>query len=460
MATTRSHAAATTRATSSIHVPAIDAGQLLAPTQVIFSPETKLQYRIERMLGAGGFGQAYLATRRGKSATIPEQVCIKVSARIDGWLREAYFGLLLDGHPRAVRVFDRFPLMRADGQVLYYLALEYACHGDLSAHLQQAGRKWTEAAARREIAGILEVLGKLHRGQLLHRDLTPMNVFVCDGRRLKLGDFGIVRQQSDRRGVTASTMNASMVPSDLLASTAPKWQARDDVYQVGQLLGMLVKCDARARIRPAEVRSLTCTDHLKEIIYRCIGERRKRYESADEMITALRTPPARLNAGVTRTLDGVHIAFTGILSRPRNEANLAAKASEAKSSRLWAGIHFPIDNEMGALGGGMIGQACLAIVSATGGQARRQAGRRDRPQRSVGADHRAGPWPPQPAAGGRARRRRQAARDQAAAREGPPHPHPRRRGVLAAGRDAQLRPQSREGRTPTSGMTRRHPATP
>jgi eukaryotic-like serine/threonine-protein kinase len=329
MATTRSHAAATTRATSSIHVPAVETGQLLAPTQVIFSPETKLQYRIERMLGAGGFGQAYLATRRGRSTTIPEQVCIKVSARIDGWLREAYFGLLLDRHPRAVRVFDRFPLMRADGQVLYYLALEYACHGDLSAHLQQAGRKWTEAAARREIAGILDVLGKLHRGQLLHRDLTPMNVFVCDGRRLKLGDFGIVRQQSDRRGVTASTLNASMVPSDLLASTAPKWQARDDVYQVGQLLGMLVKGDARARIRPAEVRSLSCSDHLKEIIYRCIGERRKRYESADEMITALRTPPARLNAGVTRTLDGVHLAFTGILSRPRSEAKLAARRAGA-----------------------------------------------------------------------------------------------------------------------------------
>src|SRR4051794_15872688 len=323
MATTRSHAAATTRATSSIHVPATEGGQLLAPTQVIFSPETKLQYRIERMLGAGGFGQAYLATRRGRSTTIPDQVCIKVSRRIDGWLREAYFGLLLDGHPRAVRVFDRFPLMRADGEVLYYLALEYACHGDLSAHLQ-AVRTWTEAPARREIAGILGVLGKLHRGQLLHRDLTPMNVFVCEGWRLKPGDFGIVRQQSDRRGVTASTMNASMVPSDLLASSAPKWQARDDVYQVGQLLGMLIKSDARARIRPAEVRSLPCSDHLKEIIYRCIGERRKRYESADELIAALQTPPARLNVGVLRSLKGVHLAFTGILTATRKDATRAA----------------------------------------------------------------------------------------------------------------------------------------
>ncbi len=137
------------------------------------------------------------------------------------------------------------------------------------------------------------MLGKLHRGQTLHRDLTPLNVFVCDGRRLKLGDFGIVRQQSDRRGITARTMNALTAPSDILARAVPRWQARDDVYQVGQLLGMLIKGDARARMRLPEIRRLLCTDHLKEIVYRCIGERRKRYESADEMIEALRNPPAR-----------------------------------------------------------------------------------------------------------------------------------------------------------------------
>jgi serine/threonine protein kinase len=51
---------------------------------------------------------------------------------------------------------------------------------------------------------------------MLHRDLTPMNVFVCDERRLKLGDFGIVRQQSDQRGITARTMNAMTAPSELL----------------------------------------------------------------------------------------------------------------------------------------------------------------------------------------------------------------------------------------------------
>lgn len=320
---------ATTRTTRSIHVPGVHPQQLLVPGQMVQSPETRLQYRIERLIGEGGFGQVYLARRLGRSETVPETVCIKASTRIDGWLREAYFGQLLDGHPRAIRVFDTFPLMRADGQVLYYLTLEYAQHGDLSAFLRRAGKGWTETVVRREIAGILEVLRKLHRGQLLHRDLTPLNVFVCEGPRLKLGDFGIVRQQSDRRGITAHTMNAMTAPSDLLDRAVPKWQARDDVYQVGQLLGMLVRGDAKSRIRTGDVRQLPCSDHLKEIVHRCIGERRKRYESADEMIDALRNPPAELKAGVLRTLKGVHLAFTGILNKPRREAARAAARAGA-----------------------------------------------------------------------------------------------------------------------------------
>jgi len=324
--------AATTRSARPIHFAIDQPRQLLAPAQLIASPETQLQYRIERLLGQGGFGQVYLATRLGRSPIVPETVCIKVSARIDGWLREAYFGQLLDGHPRAIRVFDRFPVLRhagPDEQVLYCLTLEYARYGDLGAFLARTGKGWSEASARREIAGLLEVLGKLHRGQTLHRDLTPLNVFICDGRRLKLGDFGIVRQQSDERGITARTMNALTAPSDILERAVPKWQARDDVYQVGQLLGMLIKGDARARIRTHEVRRLACGDHLKEIVYRCIGERRKRYESADEMIEALRNPPDALKAGMLRTLKGVHLAFTGILSKHRNEAVRAARRAGA-----------------------------------------------------------------------------------------------------------------------------------
>ncbi|HSC28616.1 MAG TPA: protein kinase [Vicinamibacterales bacterium] len=323
---------ATTRTAAAVRVRLDPSEQLIEPCQIIDSPETRFQYRIERLLGQGGFGQVFLATRLGRSTTVPEVLCVKVSPRIDGWLREAYFGQLLDGHPRAIRVFDAFPLIRVghrETRVLYCLALEYARHGDLSAFLQRTGKGWSERTTRREIAGILQVLGKLHRGQLLHRDLTPLNVFVCDGERLKLGDFGIVRQQSDQRGITAGTLNALTAPSDILAGAVPKWQARDDVYQVGQLLGMLVKGDARARIRTSEIRRLPCSDHLKEIVHRCIGERRKRYESADDLIQALTNPPAPLKSGVLRSLRAVHIAFTGILSRRRSEAIAAARRAGA-----------------------------------------------------------------------------------------------------------------------------------
>ena len=319
---------ATTRALTAGRMADERHGHLLAMGQVVTSPETQLEYRVERFIGSGGFGQAFLARRLGRSASVPQVVCIKASRRIDGWLREAYFGQLLDGHERAIRVFDTFPFSGAGGFV-YCLALEYARHGDLNAFLRRGDRRWTETAVRREMAGILDVLGKLHRGQMLHRDLTPLNVFVCDDRRLKLGDFGIARQQSDRRGITARTMNLMTAPSELLARAAPKWQARDDVYQVGQLLAMLVRGDAGSRVRTADVRALSCSDHLKEIIYRCIGERRKRYDNAQELIDALRTRPAPLRTGVLKSLKNVHVAFTGILSRTRAEAAKAAKRAGA-----------------------------------------------------------------------------------------------------------------------------------
>ena len=265
---------------------------LLAAGRVVTSPHSGLRYRIEGLVGRGGFGQAFRARRIGYSARVPEVVCVKASLRLDGWVREAYFGQVLDGHERAIQVYDAFSMHLEGAPVLYCLALEYAAGGDLRTFLRRTGRGWPEAAARREIAGLLEVLRKLHRGQLLHRDLTPMNVFVCDARTLKLGDFGIVRQQTDDRGIRAGTMNALTAPSEILDGAAPKWQARDDVYQIGQLVGMVLRGSAEARIRTRDVRDLPCGDHLKEVVHRCLGERRKRYESADELIEALRRRPA------------------------------------------------------------------------------------------------------------------------------------------------------------------------
>src|SRR5262249_870813 len=62
---------------------------------------------------------------------------------------------------------------------------------------------------------------------------------------------------------------------------------------------------------------------------RGVGEGGNGEERADEMIRALRNPPAELTAGHLRTLKGVHIAFTGILGVRRKEAIAAARRAGA-----------------------------------------------------------------------------------------------------------------------------------
>src|SRR6266550_2000046 len=212
------------------------------------SSESGRTYQLDRLIGKGGFGEVYLATPTPQDG-LPSQVCVKITERLSGWLREAYFAELLFREPRALRVFDRF--VEPDGErTRYCIALEYAMHGDLGVWLERKGAQ-SERFVRREIAAILQPLDILHRGQALHRDLTPFNVFVCED------------------------------------------------------------------------------EHLKEVIYRCLGARGKRYESARELISALRHRPKEPHLGRVVSLEGRRLSFTGFLTRPRKEAIAAAKKAGA-----------------------------------------------------------------------------------------------------------------------------------
>src|SRR5215216_4711807 len=100
-----------------------------------YSSESGRTYKLDRLIGKGGFGEVYLATP-SPSAGFPDQVCVKISDRMSGWLREAYFAELLAREDRALRVFDRFAEDEGD-HTRYCLAMEYAEHGDLGAWLER-----------------------------------------------------------------------------------------------------------------------------------------------------------------------------------------------------------------------------------------------------------------------------------------------------------------------------------
>ncbi|MEO8194697.1 MAG: protein kinase [Gemmatimonadales bacterium] len=295
-------------------------------TPTAFSSESGRTYRLNRLIGKGGFGEVYLATPTPQDG-LPKQVCIKITERLSGWLREAYFAELLSREPRALKVFDRF--VEVDGgRTRYCIALEYAVHGDLSVWIEGKGGQ-SERFVRREIAAILQALDVLHRGQAMHRDLTPFNVFVCEDEQLKLGDFGIAMHQLSNRGVTADAFNPFNAPSEIAWGRVRRWQQRDDIYQVGLIAAMLLRGDVTRSVSSRDVRGLPCSDQLKEVIYRCLGARGKRYEAAGELIAALGERPTKTHLGRIKSLDGKRLSFTGFLSRPRAEAIAAARTAGA-----------------------------------------------------------------------------------------------------------------------------------
>jgi len=308
------------------YTPHSDRRPTAQPALTAYSAESGRTYHLDRLIGKGGFGEVYLA-RATPGHGLPEQVCVKISDRISGWLREAYFAELLGRQERALRVFDRFAEVEGD-HMRYCLAMEYAEFGDLGAWLDRKGAQ-SERFVRREIAAILGALDALHSGHALHRDLTPFNVFVCEGEQLKLGDFGIATHQLSRRGVTADSFNLFHVPNEIAWGKVRRWQKRDDIYQIGLIAAMLLRGDVTSPMRSKDVRGLPCSDHLKEVIHRCLGSRGKRYEAAKELIAALRHRPKEPRLGRVKSLAGKRLSFTGFLERPRDEAIAAARKAGA-----------------------------------------------------------------------------------------------------------------------------------
>lgn len=178
----------------------------LAPGEVL-----NQQYIVGRMLGHGGFGITYLAwdkrlntrvaikeymprdqvtrARDGRSVAAfqgeaTEQFAYGLKKFLDEARNLARFG----DHPGIVSVLGYF---EAHGTA--YMVMQYVDGMDLKAYLSQVGGRLPPQAALGIIAPVLDALRTVHDAGLLHRDMSPDNVYVTRDSRIMILDFGAAR---------------------------------------------------------------------------------------------------------------------------------------------------------------------------------------------------------------------------------------------------------------------------
>jgi serine/threonine protein kinase len=296
----------------------------LDPGTLVDSSTSGRQYLVGELLGFGGYGAVYRAAHHKGGKRLRGPCVLKVTLEVEAWHREAYFGGVLRETPGVVKVHESFawiPPGRTRAP-LYCLVSELAEGGDLAQYLQAHPEPWPESKARREIVRLIGSVTLLHASGLVHRDITPRNVFVTSKGELRLADFGIAAWRIGRQHPSANVFAPMFAPTAIRTRKAQAWLPADDVYHLGKLFALLLHGGERTRLTSRLVKALPCSAWAKSVIQRCIGTRSKRFVNASELLRALRKQQgdATPRASVVRSLEGKRVVFTGTFAIPRKEA--------------------------------------------------------------------------------------------------------------------------------------------
>ena len=160
-------------------------------------------YQILEELGRGGMAVVYKAYQ----SSLNRYVAIKVLPAqlsfdqefVERFQREAKAAAGLR-HPNIVVIHD---VGQADR--VYYIVMEYLEGRTLKQVIEQGG-----ALPAERVLGIVEQIGEAldyaHRRGFVHRDVKPANIFVGEGDRVTLTDFGIAKAASETQQLTRTGM--------------------------------------------------------------------------------------------------------------------------------------------------------------------------------------------------------------------------------------------------------------
>ncbi|MCC6747856.1 MAG: protein kinase [Deltaproteobacteria bacterium] len=199
-------------------------------------------FELHRRIGVGGTAEVYEATWRAEGGAT-KQVAVKLllpdlqkdRQLVEMFIDEARIAARLS-HPNVVAVYE---FGQVDGTL--YIAMEHVQGWDLRELLQRAGERkvlWPIPAALYVVQELLRGLDYVHKqpGPIVHRDVTPHNVFITRTGEVKLGDFGIAKA-AERLARTAQGQIkgklAYLAPEQV---TGDPVTPRTDVYAAGLIL--------------------------------------------------------------------------------------------------------------------------------------------------------------------------------------------------------------------------------
>jgi serine/threonine protein kinase len=194
------------------------------------------KYRIEELLGRGGFAAVYRATHLLMHAPVAlklllPEVIMRHPHLAERMCDEARFTALVN-HPNVVRVYDV-----THGEQTTFIVMEYIEGASLS-QLINHHRLRVEAVVRLGIEICSGLRAALERG-LFHCDIKPANILIADDGHAKLVDFGQARRQiaGDETGIHSSDIvgtPAYMAPEQVEDPTG--FDHRADIYALGATL--------------------------------------------------------------------------------------------------------------------------------------------------------------------------------------------------------------------------------
>lgn len=204
------------------------------------------------------------------------------------FLEEARNMALFSKEQDIVNVYDFF-----EENQTAYIIMEYVDAPLLKEELKK--RRFSQEEAGGYMLALLEALQKVHSNHIIHKDISPDNIFLTGPDAVKLFDFGAARLQGTER-TEAVVVKAGYTPPEQYTSQDEQSLSMD-IYAAGavfyEMLTGVKPVDSRDRVIKDELKGLKeynvrADEYLQRIIFKAMAlEPRLRFQTAGEFKEAL-----------------------------------------------------------------------------------------------------------------------------------------------------------------------------